>query len=241
MNETSLKTSRRGFLKGTATAGAAGAAVLATGKLTGSGPDPVAAAETAAAPETVITKSVCHQCPARCGIDVYTTNGKVHAIYGTLDNPISNGKLCPKGHLGTYILYDPDRITGPMKRTNPKKGRNEDPGWQPITWEEALDTIAGRLNDLRKKGEAHRFGLIIGRGWGATDAGLQKDFGKLYGTPNGELGHSSLCSDASKRVKQVMDGNYAYNAYDYAHTNYLLNFGAAFLEAYRPFNGNMQT
>ena len=241
MEETGLRTSRRGFLKGTASAGAAGAAVLATTRLGAQNSQPSPAAQTVTAAKTVITKNVCHQCPARCGIDVYTTSGRVHAIYGTLDNPISNGKLCPKGHLGMYILYDPDRITGPMKRTNPKKGRNEDPGFVPITWDEALDTIAGRLDNLRKNGEAHRFGLVVGRGWGATDAGLQKDFGTLFGTPNAVLGHSSMCSDASKRAKQLMDGNYSYNAYDYANTNYLLNFGAAFLEAFRPFNGNMQT
>jgi len=202
---------------------------------------PVAAATPVAVPETRITKSVCHQCPARCGIDVYVTDGRVNAIFGTLDNPISNGKLCPKGHLGAYILYDPDRIKGPMKRTNPKKGRDEEPGWQPITWDEALDTIAARLNALRAKGEAHRFAILTGRGWGSTDAGLMEDFGRLFGTPNATLGHSSMCSDASKRAKDLMDGNYAYNAYDYANTNYLLNFGASFLEAYRPFNGNMQT
>jgi len=238
--DTDFTPNRRRFLKSTAAVGAVGAALVSARNVVS---QETASAEESSpkAPETVITKNVCHQCPARCGIDVYTTDGKVHAIYGTLDNPISNGKLCPKGHLGIYILYDPDRIKGPMKRTNPKKGRNEDPRWVPITWDEAFDTVATRLNGLRKKGEAHRFGLIIGRGWGSTDAGLQADFGKLLGTPNAELGHSSMCSDASKRAKQLMDGNYAYNAYDYANTNYLLNFGAAFLEAYRPFNGNMQT
>ena len=61
---------------------------------------------------------------------------------------------------------------------------------------EALDTIAGRLNALRDKGEQHRFALITGRGWGSTDAGLTDDFGLLYGTPNASLGHSSMCSDA---------------------------------------------
>lgn len=92
---------------------------------------------------------------------------------------------------------------------------------------------------MRKRGEAHRFAIIHGRGWGMSDAGLLDDFGKLFGTPNAVLGHSSMCSDGSKKAKQALDGNYAYNAYDYRNTNYLLIFGAAFLEAYRPFN-NMQ-
>jgi anaerobic selenocysteine-containing dehydrogenase len=229
---------RRAFLKTSAVAaGAAGA--VGAGATALLSPDR-ADAQPAAAPQTKIVKSVCHQCPARCGIDVYVTDGKVHAMYGTLDHPISNGKLCPKGHLGAYILYDPDRFKGPLKRTNPAKGRNEDPKWQPISWDEALDTIAKRLNALRGKGEQHRFALVHGRGWGASDAGLLADFGKLYGTPNAALGHSSICSDGSKKAKAALDGNYNYNAYDYANTNYLLNFGAAFLEAYRPFNNNMQ-
>ncbi|MFN6953077.1 MAG: molybdopterin-dependent oxidoreductase, partial [Albidovulum sp.] len=164
----------------------------------------------------------------------------VHAIYGTLDNPLSNGTLCPKGHYGQYLLYDPDRIKGPMKRTNPKKGRNEDPKFVPITWDEALDIVAGRLNALREKGESHRFATLTGRGWGYTDVGLLKEFGALYGTPNYNLGHSSMCSDASETVKHFMDGHHAYSAYDYPNCNYLLVFGAGFLESFRPFNANMQ-
>jgi thiosulfate reductase/polysulfide reductase chain A len=230
------KMDRRTFLKTSAAASAAAgsAALLAPGK------EPAAQAP-AATPETRVVKNVCHQCPARCGIDVFVTNGKVHNIQGTLDHPISNGKLCPKGPLGAYILYDPDRIKGPMKRTNPQKGRDVDPKWQAITWDEALNTVAARLNALREKGEPHRFAIVHGRGWGSTDAGLLGNFGKMYGSPNTALGHSSICADTSKKAKSAMDGNYNYNAYDYRNTNYILNFGASFLEAFRPFNNNLQT
>jgi len=234
----SYEPNRRRFLKVGAATGAAGAAVASGGSLLLSEAEPATAQRRV--PETRIVKNVCHQCPARCGIDVYVTDGKVHAIYGSLDHPSSNGKLCPKGHLGTYILYDPDRFPGPMRRSNPRKGRNEDPRFVPISWDEALNIVAARLNALRERNEQHRFALLTGRGWGVSDTGLMGDFGKLYGTPNAILGHSSMCSDASKKAKQALDGNYAYNAYDYANTNYLLNFGAAFLEAYRPYNNNMQ-
>jgi anaerobic selenocysteine-containing dehydrogenase len=230
--------SRRRFLQATGTASALGAAGIGSGLLT-------TLREAEAVPaggpsETRITKNICHQCPARCGIDVYTTDGRVHAIYGTSDHPISNGKLCPKGPLGTYILYDPDRFKGPMKRTNPKKGRDQDPGFVPISWEEALDTVAERLNNLRDRGESHRFTLVYGRGWGASCAGLQGTFGKLYGSPNVAIGHSSMCSDGSIKSKQATDGNGSYNAYDYANSNMLLMFGVGFLEAFRPYNNNMQ-
>lgn len=232
-------TSRRRFLQATA----AGTATVAGGVGVGSLLKPETAqaqAASAASAGTKITKNICHQCPARCGIDVYTTNGRVHAIYGNPDHPIANGKLCPKGYIGANILYDPDRFKGPMKRTNPVKGRNEDPKFVPISWDEALDTVAGRLQALRDKGESHRFALMYGRGWGASCAGLQGTFGKLYGSPNVAIGHSSMCSDGSKKAKKATDGNDSYNAYDYANTNYILNFGAGFLEGFRPFNNNLQ-
>ena len=94
--------SRRRFLQVSGLTGAAAASGLTLEQITGN----VAAEAKAAAAETktVITKNVCHQCPARCGIDVYTTDGRVHAIYGSLESPISNGKLCPKGYLGAYLL-----------------------------------------------------------------------------------------------------------------------------------------
>jgi anaerobic selenocysteine-containing dehydrogenase len=227
--------SRRRFLQATAASGAA--ASLVGGQTLR---ETQAQATPAAKPETKITKNICHQCPARCGIDVYTTDGRVHAIYGSTEHPIANGKLCPKGPLGTYILYDPDRFKGPMKRTNPKKGRNEDPKFVPITWDEALQTVADRLQALRDKGESHRFALCYGRGWGASCAGLQGTFGALYGSPNVAIGHSSMCSDGSIKSKQATDGNGSYNAYDYRNTNYLLMFGCGFLEAFRPYNYLMQ-
>jgi anaerobic selenocysteine-containing dehydrogenase len=237
MSNTDLATTRRRFLQATAAAGTAGAlGAAAVGPTAAQGAKP----PTAANAVTKIVKNVCHQCPARCGIDVYVTDGKVHAMYGSLDHPASNGKLCPKGHLGAYILYDPDRFKGPMKRTNPKKSRSEDPKFVQITWDEALATVATRLNALRDKGEAHRFALFYGRGWGASDAGLLGPFGRMYGSPNVGLGHSTLCSDGSKKAKLALDGNEDYNAYDYRNTNYMLIFGAAFLEAFRPYNSNMQ-
>lgn len=231
--------SRRRFLQTSTAAGAVGATAAGVSGLSGLTQSTEARAARPRG-ETTITKNICHQCPARCGIDVYTTDGRVHAIYGSSEHPISNGKLCPKGHLGTYILYDPDRFKGPMKRTNPRKGRNEDPGFVPISWDEALNTVAERLNDLRERGESHRFVSFYGRGWGASDAGLQGDFGKLYGSPNVSIGHSSLCSDGSKKAKKMTDGNDSYSAYDYANTNYLLMIGASFLESFRPYNNNMQ-
>ncbi len=239
MNILKSKVSRRRFLQATGTAGAAGAVGLGGSQLDGFSTLSKAHAQ-AGGGTTVVNKSICGQCPARCGIDVYTTNGKVHAIYGSNDHPIANGHLCPKGHLGTYILYDPDRFKGPMKRTNPQKGRDQDPKFVPISWDEALATVAGRLNTLREKNESHRFAIFYGRGWGASCAGLQGTFGKLYGSPNVAIGHASICATGSQHAKGATDGNNSYNSYDYRNANYLLMFGCNFLESFRPYNNNLQ-
>lgn len=61
----------------------------------------------------------------------------------------ADGKICVKPYGLLQKLYSPHRILKPLKRTNPRKGRNEDPGWVEISWEEALDVVAEKLRPLR--------------------------------------------------------------------------------------------
>jgi phenylacetyl-CoA:acceptor oxidoreductase len=64
----------------------------------------------------------------------------------------ASGKVCVRAYGLVQKLYNPARVKTPMRRTNPRKGREEDPGWEPISWDEALDMLGGRLNALRAKG-----------------------------------------------------------------------------------------
>ena len=64
----------------------------------------------------------------------------------------ADGKICVKPYGLVQKIYNPHRLQQPMKRTNPRKGRDEDPGWVPISWDEALDTIAARLRNIRETG-----------------------------------------------------------------------------------------
>jgi phenylacetyl-CoA:acceptor oxidoreductase len=63
----------------------------------------------------------------------------------------ADGKICVKPYGLIQKLYNPHRLLKPLRRTNPRKGRQEDPGWKEIGWEEALDLIAARLRPLRDK------------------------------------------------------------------------------------------
>lgn len=61
----------------------------------------------------------------------------------------NQGRLCPKSYGVIQKIYHPDRIKTPLKRTNPQKGPGIDPGWIPISWDEALDTIAEKMKKIR--------------------------------------------------------------------------------------------
>jgi thiosulfate reductase/polysulfide reductase chain A len=117
-------------------------------------------------------------------------------------------------------LYDPDRVKTPLKRTNPEKGKGVDPGWVAISWDEALNTIAGKLKDLRDASETHK--LV----WFSEDhsfVDIQKDFTELYGTPNYH-NHSNLCDVARKASYKLVTGDERPLG-DFANARYILLFG----------------
>jgi phenylacetyl-CoA:acceptor oxidoreductase len=64
----------------------------------------------------------------------------------------AGGKVCVRAYGLIQKLYNPARIRTPMRRTNPRKGRHEDPGWEPIAWDEALEILAERLRAIRAQG-----------------------------------------------------------------------------------------
>ncbi len=81
----------------------------------------------------------------------------------------AQGRVCVKAYGLIQKMYNPNRIKGPMKRGNPNKGRNEDPQWVAIGWEEALDLVAGKLRAIRAKGLVDesgnpRLALTLGQG-----------------------------------------------------------------------------
>lgn len=89
------------------------------------------------------------------------------------------GRPCVKAYGLVQKTYNPNRIRTPMKRTNPKKGRDEDPGFTPISWDEALDTIAERLKAVRATGLIDQSGLprlAASFGHGGTPANYMGTF-----------------------------------------------------------------
>ena len=100
----------------------------------------------------------CYQCVA--GPDLLTVEvdddgyaTKIESNYAAADVHPAGGRVCVKAYGLIQKTYNPDRIKQPMKRTNPEKGQDVDPGWEPIGWDEALDLVAERLNKIVDSGD----------------------------------------------------------------------------------------
>ena len=106
-----------------------------------------------------VVKSHCRMCHGGCGVLVYTKHGKVAKIAGDPDCPINHGTLCSKGLASAQLAYHPDRLTHPVRRVGPK-GSGQ---WEPISWDEALDTIAQRMLDYKERLGAESIVMEIGR------------------------------------------------------------------------------
>lgn len=137
--------SRRGFIKGMCTAGALGAMGAAMGTLSGCAGN--AGVEEASKTETRF--GYCSSCTSlSCAYEATVTDGIVASIEGNPDRVQNLGTLCPRANGLIMYQYNPYRIKAPMKRTNPEKGMDVDPGWVEISWDEALDEAARVLKDV---------------------------------------------------------------------------------------------
>ena len=178
----------------------------------------------------------CNQCV--CGPDLFKVeveDGIARSIEPNFDvageHP-AEGRVCVKAFGLIQKTYNPNRVTKPMKRTNPKKGREHDPGFVEISWDEALETVAARLRNIRQQGLIDEAGfpkvaVTFGGGgtptrymgafpaflsaWGAADFGFGSGQGaKCYHSEHlyGELWHRAFTV--------VVDSE---------NCDYILNFG----------------
>lgn len=189
---------------------------------------PVPGAEGWEEGEERFIKSACLQCPGGCGIVVRVVEGRAVSIRGNPDFPTNQGSLCPKGLNGLQVLYDPDRIQSPLRRT----GQRGEGKWEKISWDEATSQVARKLKDLRAWGNSHTVAVLGGRYRGHM-RDLVRRFLTAYGSPN-EIGNESLCAVGSEVAHYLTQGVRDRLGGDWEKTRYVLVFGAGFIETLLP-------
>lgn len=140
MSLNEMKMTRRTFTKAAASLAAAaslgGALTLKPVKAFAEVPENAADAGTQG--EVYGHCRMCMLCGS-CSFIATMKDGVVVNIEGDPDRANNAGTLCPRGKSAIMNVYNPHRIKAPMKRTNPEKGMEIDPGWVEISWDEALD------------------------------------------------------------------------------------------------------
>jgi len=134
----------------------------------------------------------CALCISRCGSIAVVENGRFVALEPDPSHPTGQA-LCAKGRAAPELVYHPSRLLYPLKRTRPKG--DPDPGWQRISWDEALDLTATGLRRLAEQHgpESVVFSVVSPSTSAIADsvAWIQRLM-RAFGTPN-LCGSMELC------------------------------------------------
>ena len=108
-----------------------------------------------------VNKKVLQVCARACeidcaykvvvGVDPATGLERALTLEGRPEDPISHGKFCIKGLGFVDAMYNPDRLMVSLKRTNPKRGTDNDPGWIVMKTNDAVGEVIERLKTFKPK------------------------------------------------------------------------------------------
>ena len=198
INDTTMQgnISRRSFVKGAS-------ALAAGGALASAFSFDIAHAEGTVDPDAPVEKrytycDMCNQVP-KCGMTAYVQDGKIVRVESRTPHPTT--PLCAKGLASIQELYDPKRLQTPLRRTNPKgTGQSQ---WEPITWDEAYDTIVSEFNRVKDADGPDAVMFYCGDPKEPRPP-IQR-VATLFGSSTYGL-ESSLCSTATNITSQLVYG-----------------------------------
>ncbi len=117
-------------------------------------------------PAETSIKTHCQICEPTCGVVVKIQGGRISRVEPNPDHVHSRGHMCIKARAAVDVLYDPDRVLYPLKRTG---GPGE---FSRVTWDEALTEISSRLAEIRNTHGPEAFATFIGNPPGFSYATL---------------------------------------------------------------------
>lgn len=171
--------------------------------------------------------SHCRMCTQpKCATLAHIKNGVMVGLEGDSDSPLNAGTLCPRGQGAVFNLYNPYRVKAPLKRTNPQKGLDVDPKWTEISWDEALNAVAQRMQKIKSEDPRK---LVFSTGFGSQGniyAPIANNFYAALGIPgdNKVPSNGPMCSVhlASCMVQAAFT-----NGPDHVYCDYLITLGSS--------------
>ncbi|RMF84864.1 MAG: 4Fe-4S dicluster domain-containing protein [Nitrospinota bacterium] len=167
--------------------------------------------------------TTCRECPAGCGLWVRTREGRAVKVEGNPLHPVNAGRLCARGQASLQGLYNPDRIRQPLRR-------DQSGNFQPLSWEEAEQLLATRLTEFRKQGKASGIVFLTPLITGSLARLLDDWLGALGAPPH--LAYEPFAYEPLRTANRLCFGQETIPMYDIAAADFLLSFGAEFLETW---------
>jgi molybdopterin-containing oxidoreductase family iron-sulfur binding subunit len=161
-------------------------------------------------------RTTCLECPAGCGMDVRTREGRALKAEGNPLSPIAHGKLCARGHASLHGLYNPDRTPQALAR--------EADAWQPLTWDEAEQRLADALAQNRGRS------VLLTEGTSGTLDALLDEFATAFGMQR--VRYEPFALEPIRAACQRLFGVDALPQHDFAQADVVFTFGADFLETW---------
>ncbi|MEM7017231.1 MAG: molybdopterin-dependent oxidoreductase [Pseudomonadota bacterium] len=167
---------------------------------------------------TAVKKSVvCHSCDSFCPVAAKVDEGRVVKVT-TRDHPFFKDVICMKGAYAPKSFAHPDRLMNPLKRVG-ERGAGQ---WQQVSWDEAMDDIAGRLQKVFDEYGPEALAVSASNANIGLDNGLTRRFMNLVGTPNFISG-VAYCMGNTAAVNRMVYGWYPRG--DVLNTECIVLFG----------------
>ncbi len=163
--------------------------------------------------------TTCRECPAGCGIVVRASQGRAIKVEGNANHPLNRGKTCARGQATLHGLYNPDRVTDPMKNGGGK-----------LSWDEATQIIADALKNHNPKEIAFLTGLAPDHLFDFVSE-LADAAGMNAPVRFGALGMYEARATLHQAARNLFGQN-ALPFFDIGGADVVLSFGANFLETW---------
>ena len=166
--------------------------------------------------------TTCRECPAGCGMLAKNRDTRVIKLEGNPLHPVNTGKLCPRGQASVQGVYNPDRYREPLKRL-------PDGGFVPVSWAEAEKVVLDAMNSMGT-GSGRKILFLSD-----LTTGSEKEIIERFLAASGQRDHimyEPYAYEALRRANADIFGFDAIPSYHIDRADFLVSFGANFLETW---------